>query len=62
MEDGYCDHNDLGKRYKFNKANYSKLCKHAQMIYDQFFACLEKDFSFQWQGKTPEEFAELYGN
>lgn len=62
IEDGYCDHNKLGKTYKFNKANYNRICKHAQMVYEQFFKRLEKDLSYQWQGRTPEEFAEIYGN
>ena len=54
MEDGYCDHNNLGMRCKFNKANYAKICKHAQKVYEDFYRELDKDCSWQW-GKYEEE-------
>lgn len=58
MEDGYCDHNRLGKSLKFNKANYQILCKHAQEVYEQFQRELFKDMSYLWVGKDPKDYAE----
>ena len=49
MEDGYCDHNNLGMQCKFNKANYAKICKHAQKVYEDFYRELDKDYSWQWE-------------
>ena len=49
MEDGYCDHNDLGMRCKFNKANYAKICKYAQSVFEDFYRELDKDCSWQWE-------------
>ena len=49
MEDGYCDRNNLGMRCKFNKANYAKICKHAQRVYEDFYRELDKDYSWQWE-------------
>ena len=48
MEGGYCDKNQLGMRVKFNKANYAKLCKHAQKIFEEFYKELDKDYSYEW--------------
>lgn len=49
MEDGYCDHNRLGKSVKFNKANYTKLCKYAQEVFESFYAALDRDRSGCWE-------------
>ena len=49
MEDGYCDHNDLGKRVKFNKENYKKLCKYAQEVFESFYEALDRDLSSTWE-------------
>lgn len=57
MEDGYCDHNNLGLALKFNKANYQKICKHAQEVYEMFYRELDEDKSWQWD-YTPEEYFE----
>lgn len=57
MENGYSDMNDYGLSLKFNKANYKKICKHAQEVYEMFFKELEKDMSYQWDC-TPEEYFE----
>lgn len=48
MEDGYVDHNRLGKALKFNKANYAKICKYAQEVFESFYAELDKDCSDYW--------------
>ena len=55
MEDGYCDHNRLGLGLKFNKQNYSKLCKHAQKVFESFYEELDKDCSDCWEDYTLEE-------
>ena len=60
MEDGYCDHNRLGKCLKFNKKNYSAIRAHAQSIYNNFFDMLEKDMSWQWEDKTVEQIVDIY--
>ena len=62
MEDGYCDHNSLGRRMKFNKKNYKAICKYAQSVYDLFFETLEKDLSSEWKNKSIDEFVECFGN
>ena len=49
MEGGYCDRNRLGMRGKLNKANYAKICKHAQSVYEEFYRELDKDYSWQWE-------------
>lgn len=49
MEGGYCDQNDLGMRCKLNKANYAKICKHAQKVFEEFYRELDKDYSWQWE-------------
>ena len=49
MEAGYCDQNTLGLAVKFNKANYKKLCKHAQNIFDGFYEALDRDCSTYWE-------------
>ena len=54
MEDGYCDHNTLGLSVKFNKANYKKLCKHAQKIFESFYEALDKDCSVYWKDYLSE--------
>lgn len=57
IEDVYIGKNRLGLSLKFNKANYQKICEHAQEVYDEFFKELEKDMSYQWDC-TPEEYFE----
>ena len=49
MENGYCDHNQLGIGLKFNKNNYAKICKHAQKVFDSFYKELDIDYSEQWE-------------
>lgn len=49
MEGGYCDRNSLGMRCKLNKANYAKICKHAQKVYEEFYRELDRDCSWQWE-------------
>ena len=55
MEDGYCDHNRLGKGVKFNKANYTKLCKYAQEVFESFYTALDYDCSAGWEDYAAEE-------
>ena len=55
MEDGYCDHNNLGMRCKFNKVNYAKICKHAQKVFEDFYRELDKDCSWQWENDEEEQ-------
>lgn len=57
MEDGYCDHNHLGKALKFNKKNYQAICKHAQEVYDDFMRTLMMDWSWQWE-RDPESYED----
>ena len=57
MENGYSNMNEYGLALKFNEANYQKICKHAQEVYEMFYKELDKDMSFQW-GYTPEEYFE----
>lgn len=60
MEDGYCDHNSLGKGLKFNKRNYKIICDHAQSVYENFQRELLADKSYLWSSKIPEEYAEIF--
>ena len=53
-EGGYTGENDLGMRCKLNKANYAKICKHAQRVFEDFYRELDKDCSWQWE-KYEEE-------
>lgn len=55
MENGYSNMNNYGLALKFNKANYKKLCKHAQKVYEMFYEELDKDMSWQWEC-SPEEY------
>ena len=55
MEGGYCDRNNLSMRCKFNKANYTKICKHAQKVYEDFYRELDKDYSWQWEREYNNE-------
>ena len=48
-EGGYTGMNYLGLALKFNKANYTKICKHAQRVYEEFYRELDKDCSWQWE-------------
>ena len=48
-EGGYTGMNQLGLALKFNKANYAKICKHAQKVYEDFYRELDKDCSWQWE-------------
>lgn len=61
MEDGYSGRNDWGLELKFNKANYQKICKHAQKIYEMFYRELDKDVSYQWDCTPEEYFENKYG-
>lgn len=58
MEDGYCDHNNLGMRCKFNKKNYIKICQYAQKVYEEFYKALDYDCSQYWE-KYQEENNEI---
>lgn len=53
-EDGYTGQNDLGLAVKLNKANYKKLCKHAQNIFEGFYEALDKDCSADWEDYLSE--------
>ena len=61
MEDGYCDHNNLGKRFKFTKKDYQAACEYAQKVYEDFQRYLFADQSWQW-AVTPEEYYEQHTN
>ena len=54
FEGGYSNMNDLGLAVKFNKANYEKLCKHAQNILNGFYEALDKDYSDCWEDYKSE--------
>ena len=49
LENGYVDMNNLGLTLKFNKGNYTKLCKHAQQVFEEFHRELDIDWSDQWE-------------
>lgn len=54
MECGYCDKNYLGMYVKFNKANYAKICKHAQKVFESFYEALDEDCSKYWDEDARE--------
>ena len=54
MESGYCDHNNLGMRCKFNKVNYAKICQHAQRVFEDFYRALDTDWSDSWENYKGE--------
>ena len=54
-ENGYTGQNYLGLALKFNKANYAKICKHAQKVFEEFYRKLDKDYSWQWEKYEEEE-------
>lgn len=54
IDGGYCDINRLGMGVKFNKANYEKICKHAQMVFESFYAALDEDCSKYWDENAME--------
>ena len=54
-EGGYTGMNYLGKALKFNKANYAKICKHAQNVLDDFYRALDADYSTSWEKYEEEE-------
>lgn len=56
MENGYTGLNDYSLGLKFNKENYKKICKYAQEVYETFYRELAKDYSWQWEDRTPEEY------
>lgn len=49
FEGGYSDMNPLGMALKFNKANYAKICKHAQKVFEDFYKALDVDWSDTWE-------------
>lgn len=49
LEGGYVDKNNLGLALKCNKANYAKICKHAQKVFEDFYRELDVDYSDQWE-------------
>lgn len=55
IEQGHTNMNDYGLALKFNKANYQKICKHAQEVYEMFYRTLDQDLSWMWDC-TPEEY------
>ena len=55
FEDGYSDMNCIGLALKFNKANYAKICKHAQKVFEDFYRELDKDYSWQWEKYEEEQ-------
>ena len=58
FEGGYSNMNDMGLVVKFNKANYKKLCKHAQNIFDGFYEALDRDCSIYWRDYLSEVSSE----
>ena len=48
-EGGYTGENYLGLALKCNKANYAKICKHAQEIFEEFYEALDEDCSKYWE-------------
>lgn len=48
-EGGYVGENNLGLALKFNKANYAKICNHAQKVFEDFYRELDVDYSEQWE-------------
>jgi hypothetical protein len=56
IENGYTGLNDYSLGLKFNKENYKKICKYAQEVYETFYRELAKDYSWQWEDNTPEEY------
>ena len=60
MESGYSNMNSYGLELKFNKENYQKLCKHAQMVYEMFYRELDADQSWQWDCTPEEYFAKTF--
>ncbi len=56
MENGYTGLNDYSLGLKFNKENYKKICKYAQEVYETFYRELARDYSWQWEDNTPEEY------
>lgn len=55
MEGGYCDQNSLGMSVRFNKANYTKICKHAQEVYEDFQRTLLRSQEWRWAKKPDED-------
>lgn len=53
-EGGYTGMNYLGLALKFNKTNYTTICKHAQKVFEEFHRELDIDWSNQWE-KYDEE-------
>ena len=53
-EGGYTGINQFGLALKFNKANYAKICKHAQKVFEDFYRELDKDCSWQWERHEEE--------
>ena len=54
FEGGYSGMNTFGQAVKFSKANYMKLCKHAQNVLDEFYRALDKDYSTHWKDYLEE--------
>ena len=55
FEGGYSEVNCFGLALKFNKANYAKICKHAQKVYEEFYKALDEDCSRYWEEYEEEE-------
>lgn len=43
FEGGYSGMNGLDMELKFTKANYAKVCKHAQRVFEDFYKALDED-------------------
>ena len=54
IEAGYCDQNSFGMSVKLNKANYAKICKHAQKVFESFYEALDEDCSKYWDEDARE--------
>ena len=54
FEDGYSNMNWLGVAARFNKANYAKICKHTQKVFEDFYKALDVDYSEQWRDYEAE--------
>ena len=55
LEYGYVEVNNFGMALKLNKANYTKICKHAQKVFEDFYRELDIDYSEQWEKYCDKE-------
>lgn len=53
MDGGDC-YTNFGMSVRFNKANYAKICKHAQKVFESFYEALDEDCSKYWDDDARE--------